>query len=211
MRDKTKFTRAEAVNRRESLAMLKAFRFLEDVVSQVEALRKTLKEQLKAPNYLEPRKLRVSDPEAEWEYEAAEWIVRSNIDKFEVSLRRPGRSTPILHGAFQISLAPPSGRADVNFFPHVVVLLCSADWDEWYCEEFQLDDDYLDNPNDEEYEQWKQSRNEEGRWEAKSAGASVAFVVPLVELANEKDVKRLIMDPMYKEIDKLLEVMAAPK
>jgi len=197
-----KMLRKDSSGLPENVAILHAFRFIEAIAEQIEALKKAIIEQLRSTNgplqelRLESRNFQ----EGEGESENAGWIFRSSIDTFEI-VHAKGKKK-VFECAIQISLAPANDRADKMFVPHVAVLFGRADkCDPWKCEEFLLDDEHLRDSDKHEGCPW--APVSEWGWAAND-GNWGALVVPLVELRDERDVKRLIVEPFAGELKKLL-------
>lgn len=194
-------------------AILKAFRFLEDVGNQINALRDTLKLQIQAWGECNNDRLGIRSFKEAGTYDSSEWLWRSVLDTFEIFRSGKGRRKPIIYAAFQISLAPSRPQADEKFFPHVAVLLAGlrpdSEWEQWVPDEFELDEEFLahiegDDP-------WEKCT--ERRWVSKSGLPAVAFVVPLVDLRNALDSADLVINPCIKEIEeieKLLRKLDSP-
>lgn len=190
-------------------SILHAFRFLEDVGSQIEALRKELKRQVQEPTLLNPLRLTVGKARDDGAIDESGWVWRSVMDSFELYARG---TKPLVYAGFQISLAPSRGEADANFFPNLAVLIAGlrtgSDWEQWECEEFELDSALLDGDNESEGDPWKAAG--ENRWVPRNNGPAVAFVVRLVELRDRNDVEKKVMRPFVDEIGKILTLLKQP-
>jgi hypothetical protein len=79
------------------------------------------------------------------------------------------------------------------------------EWESWECEEFQLDEEYLQDANEHSQLPWRRRDGSHTHWEDKSGLPAVAFVVPLVELHNEKDTQKFVIGPFFQEIQRLLK------
>jgi hypothetical protein len=198
-----------AADKPESKAILRAFRFLEDVTEQVQALRKTLRAQVISGAGNKQLSFRIADKFKE-DYETSKedgWLYGSHIDTFEIFKARGKK--PAIFAAFQISLAPHQKNADETFFPHVAILLAEAggpgEWEQWECNEFQLDYEYMAEPDPDTGDSWVKSDGVSRRWQSACNENAVAFVVPLVELCDEKDTKKLVIAPLFKEIEAMLK------
>ncbi|MBS0457377.1 MAG: hypothetical protein JSS44_08630 [Proteobacteria bacterium] len=206
----------EAINE-QSIAITQAFRFLEQVWQQIDALQKTLKEQAINASGAKDLGVKISNYKASidcCEDDNAS-ITRSVLDTFEVHrIGKKGRPAPIAYGGFQISLAPNDAAADEAFFPHVAILLgAQKSCDPWECEEFQLDERYLttksddDDDDDDDDELWAQDQSNPARWKAKDHDFLVARVVPLVELKSEQDTQAKIIVPLLEEIRLMIKAI----
>lgn len=192
--------------------ILQAFRFLEEIGNQLEALRKTLIEQLKSPDLLKNINLKIMEKSfrADDAWDSSGWLYRTTIDTFEICrLGKPGKPKTVAYAAFQISLAPENSRADEEFFPHVAILIVSfkdmASYEQWKCEEFQLDRAFLENPDDECLE-WEEVSTDMTRWISKGDdGYGLALVVPLVQLKDEKSTQKLVIQPFVTAIGEVMK------
>lgn len=189
----------------ESQTILKAFRFLENVGEQIEAVRKTLEAQVLLCAGLDKLGVKVKAFRELGKDDSSTWLCRTTTDTFEIfRARKKGRPTPLIYGAFQISLAPSRTQADQEFFPHVAILLADANEAyQWECEEFQLDEEFLADHEQQDDDPWERAGDR--RWIAKSGDHWVAFVVPLVDLKNENDVKVQVIEPFIREVSSLLQ------
>lgn len=196
----------------ENKAILSAFDFLADVTEQVESLRKTLIEQMKQSKNLETLNITLEKFDENYENSNSEWLTRSQIDTFEICYaKKKGRKVPdknkvaIIYGAFQTSLASVKESAKGMFFPHIAVLLCGNidnESEQWECEDFHLDEEYLHEPKKENCIKWE-ACGDDRRWQGDD-GFSVAFVVPLIELCNDVDTGKKVVSPLFAEIKTML-------
>lgn len=191
--------------------ILRAYRFLDEIGKQVEALTKAIKSRIDVWGNDSRSKINISKFSVDDELSESEWLYRSSINTFEIRKRGTKKnSKPSLYGAFQLSLAAKNPAADDAFFPHVAVLLADAthddEWKQWTCEEFQLDEEFLRDPEVQEDDPWVLHRDlpdwkENDRWVGDHV---VAFVVPLVALHNEGDVDKLIVGRLEREVKRLM-------
>ncbi|HEX7324042.1 MAG TPA: hypothetical protein VF292_01635 [Rhodanobacteraceae bacterium] len=194
-----------------SSAILSAWRFVEDVAIQVDALRREVRRQVQAAVGIEKLGLRVGRPHSNYTDDKEEWVVRSVIDTFELYDRhKKGKPSPIIYVAFQISLAPSRAEADGSFYPNLAILVAGStndpDWIQWGCEDFELDNERMTGNEllDKNDILWK--RVGERRWRAASADdLATAFVVSLVELKNEQDVTTRVIKPFVVEVESMLK------
>ncbi|RYZ89796.1 MAG: hypothetical protein EOP06_08810 [Proteobacteria bacterium] len=195
-----------AISAPEHEAIINAFRFVEDVWSQTQALRKTLESQVISHERLRALGLSVGKFVEDYECTDDSCMNRSIIDAFDLYFaRKKGRRVPVIHCAFQISLAPVRKRADANFFPHVAILLATAtENDSWDCEEYQLDYEYLAEIED-EGNKWE--RTSQRRWKGSKNEDVVAFVVPLGDLRNDQDTEREVVKPFFAEVENMLKYL----
>lgn len=196
-----------------STAILTAWRLVEDVATQVEALRREVTRQVQEATGLEKLGLRVGNPSDDFAENKEKWIVRSVIDTFELYDRhKKGKPIPRIYAAFQISLAPSRAEADQSFYPNLAILVAGSkqedhEWGQWKPEEFELDNELMIDQklrDEDDALLWK--RENERRWHAASADdPATAFVVPLVELKNEQDVKTKVIQPFVAEVASVLK------
>ncbi|MBS0460892.1 MAG: hypothetical protein JSS41_00280 [Proteobacteria bacterium] len=190
--------------KQESDKILGAFEFLDEICSQIGALRKTLKEQIKDRAQAGPLNFTINEFRDNIESLKGRLLYRSQITTFEIYEKPKGnKKKPDIYGAYQISLFPhPDDKLD-GFFPYLAVMLAGKaqkhHWEQWDCEEFRLDDGYLKDSNEWDGDPWKQLPN--NSWVATD---SFAFAVPLVELRNEQDTTSRVIDPLFRKIMEIL-------
>ncbi len=202
--------RSRAADMPESRCIINAFRFMEELASQIEAMRAVCMAELKSSSLLRAMNLRVDNFGGKSEMESSKWLCRSALKTFDIFEIRPGRPRALLRGALQVSLAPESSDADADFFPHIAVLLAEADGTSpWDIGEFQLDDRALQERDEDGGLYWEPAGSD--RWIARENFDGAAFVVPLFDLKNEQDVRNLVIGRMCEEIKSLLERMHADK
>lgn len=177
-----------------SQRILKAFRFLEDVGEQVEALMSELDRQIKDINNVPNLDFQVKEFEFDDCPDSSTWLYRSVICTFEICERGRGKPTPpSVYAAYQVSLAPSRPEADDEFDPNLAIMLWKRANEDvcWECEEFELDRDALQEPYEDGEGVWKQ--REDHRWVLSSGSTSaVVFVTPLVKLNNQEDVSKVV-------------------
>lgn len=171
----------------ESKAIVSAFRFMEELIDQVNALRRKIEVHLVSDDKklkeigLESRSF---TRDADYTNITADWLTRSTLDTFEI-VKAKGKKR-LFNCAIQVSLAPRDPSADQLFVPHVAILVALSQYsDSWECEEFILDDLFLEREGDDVYA-WR--LDGELRWVEKDEALWSANVVPLIDLRNEEDV-----------------------
>lgn len=189
--------------------ILSAFRFLENVGEQIKSLQTTLKSKFQSSDELKKLGVTCKFTDSDYEMDVSKWLARSEIYQFEIYLRgKSGPKKPIIYAAFQISLAPSRPSADERFFPHLAVLLAGLrkgnDWEQWECEEFQLDDEFLADSWEDGGDFWKRDEKDVNRWVSARGEPAVALAIPLTKLKDEEDVKKLVMDRIIVEIKAIL-------
>jgi hypothetical protein len=191
----------------DSRSIVQAFRFLDGIGEQIEALIKEIKSQI--ITWADASEYNISKFRDDAVESKSQWLFRSSIHAFEI--RKQGvrkNQKPSLYGAFQVSLALENEAADEFFFPHVAVLLAAldrnSDWEQWVCEEFQLDSGFLSDAERQDGDAWVMCDGTDDAWESTNGYPVAAFVVPLVALHDEQDVNERIVRRLARETNRLL-------
>jgi hypothetical protein len=188
-----------------------AFRYLEQTCVQVEALRRFVKAEISEPTRLKQLGILIRSEGERHVLDRSDWICRSNIDTFEIA-RGQGNSRTEIFCGFQVSLAPTPPSLGATFVPHIAVLLAANlreyEWEQWRCEEFHLDDEYLEDQERHEGDPWV--REDDGRdlWTSTKRRA-VAFVVPLTHLTSIGEVRRLVIEPFFYQVNAMRRLLTS--
>lgn len=190
-----------ASNDNDGKAILAAYRFLESVAAQVEALREAIRHQLTRPgNSLQEAGYEVSGlkNDVDDRYDKHGWFCRTSFDTFDIK-KSKGKAM-VFRCAIQISLAPRprSQEVDDEFFPHVAIIVYPISHGRhWACraeDDFILDNEYLSgeaSPAD-----WEGVWMYGGKltWIDEKTTDIFVFAVPLVWLSNTNDVQLRVVD-----------------
>jgi len=183
-----------------STSVTGAYWYLEEICTQVEAIRKLAKGAVaNSVGLFREHKLKVSNYSDEYDSSSGEstWIYRSCIDTFDL-VPLKGEKAKYRCG-IQYSIAPKD-RLNKDFFPHVALLFGDAkECDIWDCDEFMLDEAAL-NTLDEDvgYYPWRRTHNL--RWIEDEDEVWVARVIPLRWLTNESDITNHLVGALLEEI-----------
>ena len=188
-----------------SSTIVNGYLFVDEVGVQIEALRETLKRQIDRFDKT-ALKIRISDSKEDWANSESGWAVRTNIDTFVV--KKSGPSAPVLFAAYQIGIGPVRKGSERDFYPYLAVLLAgdasARNLEQWQCEEFQLDEEYLASSQEWDNEPWLKQGDR--AWGSKD-GLDVALVIPLADLKSEVDTLQKVVLPMFSAIDAILRVV----